>query len=141
MEIEIVRQKTEVLAAEGIPFCEIALALPSPVLEGRGAERIARFYGAIAEGTRALGREVLLPQAREHYEKSVDPRRRFTHRPYRLMHTAVIEGEGDGLTVTRTLTLVHRGRTLLWEEVREHITAEGRILPKRQKAHEKQKPS
>ena len=131
MEIEILRQKTEVLAEEGIPFCEIVIALPSSISEGQAAERVSRFYGAIAEGTRALGREVLLPQARARYQKSDDPRRRFTHRPYRLMHTATLNGEGDGFAVTRTLTLTHRGRTLLREEVREHITQEGQILPSR----------
>lgn len=139
MEIETVKHGTEVLAEGGIPFCEIAIALPSPIPEGKEAERVGRFYAAIAEGTRALAREVLLPHARESYERSNDPRRRFTHRPYRLMHTAILGSEGNGFAVTRTLALMHRGRTLFREEMHERITAEGYVLPERKSPRKNQR--
>jgi 4-hydroxy-3-methylbut-2-enyl diphosphate reductase len=43
---------------------------------------------------------------------------------------AAAEEEGGGFAVTRTLTLTHRGRPLLTEEVCEEITAAGRLLPR-----------
>ncbi len=131
MEIIIEKKRTEVLAEGGISFCEVSVALPSPIGEGAGEERVRRFYAALAEGALALGRDRLLPYARERYEHSTDPRRRFTHRPFCLLLTAAAKADGDGVTVTRTLVLTHRGKALFSEEVRERITAEGQILPSR----------
>ena len=131
MEIIIEKKRTEVLAEEGISFCEVSVALPSPIGEGTGEERVRRFYAALAEGALLVGRDCLLPYARERYGRSTDPRRRFKSRPFCLALTAAIQVDGGGATVTRTLMLTHRGKVLFSEEVHERITQEGQILPSR----------
>lgn len=129
MEIKPEKRRVTTLAEEGIPHCEITLSLPTAEGEGRAAARIRVFYRRIGKHTEALARSVLLPRARREYEKCDDPRRRFTHRPYRLSNTARLSVEGEEAVVTRTLELSHRGRTLFREERCERITSEGRILP------------
>lgn len=138
MELGIEKRRVITLAEEGVPHCEITLSLPTAEGEERAAARIRDFYRRIGEHTEALARAVLLPRARREYEGSDDPRRRFTHRPYRLFHTARLKGQGEDTIVTRRLELSYRGRTLFSEERWERITAEGRILPAG-KRKEKQK--
>ena len=138
MEIVIEKRKVTMLAEEGIPHCEITLSLPTAEGEERAAARVRDFYRRIGEHTEALARSVLLPRARREYEKCDDPRRRFTHRPYRLSHIARLDTREGETVVIRRLELSHRGRTLFSEERGERISEDGRILPiKKQK--EKQK--
>lgn len=129
MEIKPEKRRVTTLAEEGIPHCEITLSLPTAEGEGRAAAHIRNFYRRIAAHTEALARAVLLPRARREYEKSDDSRRRFTHRPYRLSHTARLSVEGEEAVVTRTLELSYRGRLLFREERGERIRGDGRILP------------
>ena len=140
MEIEIKRQKTETVAEGGIPFCEVTIALPCPIGEGEACERVRRFYDALSRETLALAREVVLPYARGGYERSQDPRRRFTHRPYRLALTATLRTKEGVTEVRRTLTLSHRGKEIAALEAAERITEDGEILPKkRERKAEKRK--
>ena len=129
MEIKPEKRRVITLAEEGIPHCEITLSLPTAEGEERAAARIRDFYRRIGEHTEALARSVLLPRARAAYERSDDPRRRFTHRPFRLSHIARLSAEGEEAVVTRTLELSHRGRLLFREERGERISKDGRILP------------
>ena len=138
MEIMMEKRRIVTLAEEGIPHCEITLSLPTAEGEGRAAARVRDFYRRIGEHTEALARSVLLPRARAAYERNDDPRRRFTHRPYRLSHTARLSAEGEETVVTRTLELSHRGRLLFREERGERLREDGRILPiKKQKGKQK----
>ena len=129
MEIRTEKRRITTLAEEGVPHCEITLSLPTVEGKGRAAARIRDFYCRIAAQTEALARNVLLPCARAAYERSDDPRRRFTHRPFRLSHTAQTSAKGEETLVTRTLELSYRGRTLYREERGERITEDGRMLP------------
>ena len=121
----------EVFSDGGIAHAEVSLSLTRAEGEGRGAAAINAFYARIGEGALGIGRSLLLPRARARYEASDDPRRRFTHRPYRLELTAVCTPCEEGTEVRRTLALYHRGQRLYSEAVTELITAEGRIFEKK----------
>lgn len=131
MEIRVVREKPTELSEEGILYCVVSLAYPVATGNGREVARVGRFYRTLTEGILALARGILLPNAKARYAQSTDPRRRFTQRPYRLdleTHLSASESETE---VRRTLSLSHRGRTLLREEVCEVILPGGRILPQK----------
>ncbi len=125
MELLIKKRPRVVLSEGGIPFCEVSLSLPEALTEGRAAERVARFYKKTEEGVLSLAREVILPYAKRAYEENTDPRRRFTHRPYRLELSCRPEGDG----IRRCLSVTHRGRILLEEIVFERVDEGGRVLP------------
>ncbi|MBR7094699.1 MAG: hypothetical protein IKC73_00605 [Clostridia bacterium] len=131
MEITVGPRMREVFSDGGIAHAEVSLSLPRAEGEGRGAAAINAFYARIGEGALEIGRSLLLPRARARYEASDDPRRRFTHRPYRLELTAVCTSCEEGTEVRRTLALYHRGRRLYSEAVTELITTEGRIFEKK----------
>ncbi len=131
MEITVGPRTREVFSDGGIAHAEVSLFLPSAVGEGREVTAVNRFYSRIGEGALEIGKSLLYPRAKARYEASGDPRRRFTHRPYRLELTAVCTPSEEGTEVRRTLALYHRGRRLYSEAVTEVITAEGRIFEKK----------
>ncbi|MBQ2719607.1 MAG: hypothetical protein IJF73_06015 [Clostridia bacterium] len=131
MEIKVGARRTEVFREEGIPHAEVVLSLPVAKGEGAAAAAVNSFYGRLGEGAMEIGRVLLFPRAKARYEASGDPRRRFTHRPYRLELTAVCARQGEATEVRRTATLFHRARRLYTETVTERITPEGWILPQK----------
>ena len=133
MEIKIKKRATVTLAEGGISFCEIAVFLPVAEGEDTATMRLNRFYHALADGVLLLAREVILPHAKAAYEASADPRRRFTHRPYRIELTAHLWEGGERTEVRRTLTVSHRTRCLVSEEVHECILPTGGVLGRRYK--------
>ena len=129
MEIAIKKWPRVVLAEEGVPLCEISISLPEVTSEGKAEKRCQDFYTALKERTLSLAREVILPHARRAYLESTDPRRRFTQRPYRLTLSCTPRPAGEAFTVTRSLHLLHRGRSLYTWVEHDRITHEGRVLP------------
>ncbi len=125
MELTIKKRPRVLLSEGGIPFCEVSISLPEALTEGKAAERIARFYGALEGKCLLLAKEVILPYAKRAYEESTDPRRRFTHRPYRLELSCRPDDGG----IRRCLTVTHRGRTLFQDTRYERIDEDGRVLP------------
>ncbi len=132
MEFTLYREK-ELFAEGGIAFCEVQIALPMLPEGERAAKEVNRFYHPLREEALRLAREVLLPHSKACYEASENPRRRFTHRPYRLFLTAAVGDEGESLRVERTLSLLFRGLTLLEEVAHERILPNGRVLPIKKK--------
>lgn len=131
MEIANGKRRTEAFTEEGVTLAEVSVALPHCPGDDPIATRINRFYEGLAKGAIDIGKELLLPRSRARYKASDDPRRRFTHRPYRLELTAVCACRDDATEVKRTVTLFHRARRLYTETVTERITPEGWILPQR----------
>ena len=128
MEFTVYKEK-ELHAEGGIVFCEVQIALPMLPGEERAAKEVNRFYKPLREEALRLAREVLLPHSKACYEGSENPRRRFTHRPYRLFLAVTVKDEGESLRVERTLSLLFRGRTLLAEVAHERILPSGRVIP------------
>ena len=129
MEISIKKDR-RTYTEEGITFAEVTLAIPTTEDEGPTGKRLTRYYTSLADGALQIGERLLLPRSRARYEASVDPRRRFRHRPYCLTLTATLSPCGEDTEVTRILTLTHRGRRLYSETVKELITPEGYVIPK-----------
>ena len=118
---------------DGVVLCEVEISLPAAIAgegEERTAARVTRFYERVGAAVLQLAEERVVPIARKALTATPPARRRAAWRPYRLTVRTAIEGEGGGFAVTRTLTLTHRGRPLLAEEVCEEITAAGRLLPR-----------
>lgn len=137
MEIEIKKEKTEHLGRGGVPFLELSLALPYATGEGKDAARVNRFFARVQQGVRTLA-ESLVPVAEEQYEQNEDPRRRFTHRPYRMAVTSTVTTEPWGIRAERRLVLTHRGRTL-YERVWCEGIRGGRVFPLRKRERKKPK--
>ena len=112
MQITVKARRLEAFAEGGITHAEVAIRLPHAEGEERGAAAVNAFYERVATGALEIGRTLLFPRAQARYEASSDPRRRFTHRPYRLELTAVCTACEGGFKVTREVILSHRGRRL-----------------------------
>ena len=131
MEIRIKKEEPIFVPLEGVTACELRVALPYAEGKERAALRVGRFYGALLASVQALFRQSVIPLAEKAYRTSDDPRKRVTWRPLCLrLEARAEEGEG-GYSVTRTLTLSHRARTLLCERWEEWILPDGLILPLR----------
>lgn len=129
MEISKVKKAPLFLGEGGILFAEAQIALPHAVGEDKASCAVNHFYERIGDALERIAREVLLPISRELYEKSDDPRKRLTHRPFRLICDCSIGAEGDEYIIKRSLTVRHRGRVIFDRKDHERITAEGLILP------------
>ncbi len=141
MEITAKARKVETFAEGGVVHAEVTIRLPHAEGEERGAAAVNAFYDRMAAGALEIGRTLLFPRAKARYEASSDPRRRFTHRPYRLELTAVCSPLAEGIKVKREVILSHRGRRLYYEAIWERITPEGRVLASREKKRGKPKTS
>ncbi|MBP3437094.1 MAG: hypothetical protein J6K61_04205 [Clostridia bacterium] len=95
----------------GLPLLLFTLSVP--LFEGVGSQGHNReseaLYRFLTEKVKALGERI-----KEAYQKDPSPKKRFTHRPYRL--TLLCEGEekGDHLTLLYTLKLTHKGKNLVF---------------------------
>ena len=129
MEFLIVRREPIQIAEDGIMLAEAQIALPEAMGGDRASRAVNRFYERIGTALEGIVRNVLAPQSRALYERSDDPRKRFTHRPFRLSCDCRITEGADGITVVRTVTVHHRGRLVFERKDRERITEKGWILP------------
>ena len=129
MEISAVKRPPLFLGEGGVLMAEAQITLPRAVGEDKASCAVNHFYDRIGDALERIARGVLLPISRELYEKSDDPRKRLTHRPFRLICDCTITTEGDCVIVKRTLTVRHRGRAVYERKDRERITEEGLVLP------------
>ena len=129
MEISVLTRPPLLLAEDGIMLAEAQIALPVAAGVDRASRAVNRFYERIGKALEGIVRNVLAPQSRALYERSDDPRKRFTHRPFRLSCVCRITEGADGITVVRTVTVRHRGRLVFERKDRERITEKGWILP------------
>ena len=129
MEIFAVNRAPLFLGEGGILLAETQITLPHAKGEDKASCAVNHFYKGIGDALERIAREVLLPISRELYEKSDDPRKRLTHRPFRLICDCTITTEGDCVIVKRTRTVRHRGRAVYERKDRERITEEGLVLP------------
>ena len=129
MEISVLTRPPLLLAEDGIMLAEAQIALPEAEGGDRASRAVNRFYERIGKALEGIVRNVLAPQSRALYERSDDPRKRFTHRPFRLSCDCRITEGADGITVVRTVTVRHRGRLVFERKDRERITEKGWILP------------
>ena len=129
MEISVLTRPPLLLAEDGIMLAEAQIALPEAIGEDRASRAVNRFYERIGKALEGIVQNVLAPQSRALYERSDDPRKRFTHRPFRLSCDCRITEGADGITVVRTVTVRHRGRLVFERKDRERITEKGWILP------------
>lgn len=129
MEISVLTRPPLLLAEDGIMLAEAQIALPEAMRGDRASRAVNRFYERIGKALEGIVRNVLAPQSRALYERSDDPRKRFTHRPFRLFCDCRITEGADGITVVRTVTVRHRGRLVFERKDRERITEKGWILP------------
>ena len=132
MEITQQPRRSQEFAENGIVHAVVSLQLPCANGEGREDATVNEFYERLEKAALDIGGTLLFPRAKARYESSTDPRKRFTHRPYRLEITSTHTAEGEGITVTRTLTLSHRGRELYREVAADLLLPDGRILPVKQ---------
>ena len=134
MEISVVRREPIHIAEDGIVLAEAQIALPE-AMEGTHAHRaVNRFYKRIGDALEGITRNVLAPQSRALYERSDDPRKRFTHRPFRLSCDCRITEGADGITLVRSVTVRHRGRVIFERKDHERITEGGLVLPWKEKS-------
>ena len=129
MEISVLTRPPLLLAEDGIMLAEAQIALPEAMGGDRASRAVNRFYERIGKALEGIVQNVLAPQSRALYERSDDPRKRFTHRPFRLSCDCRITEGADGITVVRTVTVRHRGRLVFERKDRERITEKGWILP------------
>ena len=129
MEIRVTRKEPFFLTEDGIPLAEAQIALPEAVGEDKACRAVNFFYKRIGYALERIARSILLPLSRELYTKSDDPRKRFTHRPFRLLCECRLTADGGGVLVKRMLSVKHRGRIVYERCDRERITEDGLILP------------
>ena len=129
MEVRVTKREPVLLAEDGIMLAEAQIALPEAEGGDRASRTVNRFYERIGKALEGIVQNVLAPQSRALYERSDDPRKRFTHRPFRLSCDCRITEGADGITVVRTVTVRHRGRLVFERKDRERITEKGWILP------------
>ena len=127
MQLEI-QKSVRSFAENGIPLAEAMIALPHSQEDSTAAQRVNRFYTRLGDGIVRIAEKLLAPRSLARYTASEDPRRRFTHRPYRIEMIATLTEDGNTTKITRTLTLSHRGRPLYRETVAERILPDGRFL-------------
>ena len=132
MEIRVMKREPLLLAEDGVMLAESQIALPTAIGEDRASRAVNRFYGRIGSALDKIAKNVLIPQARLLYKKSDDPRKRFTHRPFRLICECRITEEADGIAVARTVTVRHRGRVIFERTDCEKISTSGLVLPIKQ---------
>ena len=133
MEIYINKQEPILLAEDGIPLAEAQIALPHAEGNDRASRTVNRFYDRVGHALEAIARKTLPQLSRELYERSDDPRKKFTHRPFRLFCECHVESTGDEIIVRRYLAVKHRGRVIYERKDAERITKEGLILPYKSK--------
>ena len=119
MEISVLTRPPLLLAEDGIMLAEAQIALPEAEGGDRASRAVNRFYERIGKALEGIVQNVLAPQSRALYERSDDPRKRFTHRPFRLSCDCRITEGADGITVVRTVTVRHRGRLVFERKDRE----------------------
>ena len=132
MEISVLTRPPLLLAEDGIMLAEAQIVLPEAMGGDRASRAVNRFYKRIGDALERITQNVLAPQSRALYERSDDPRKRFTHRPFRLSCDCRISEGADGITVVRTVTVRHRGRVIFERRDCEKISASGLVLPIRQ---------
>ena len=132
MEIRVTKREPLLLAEEGVMLAEAQIALPEASGEDRASRTVNRFYKRIGDALESIAKNVLLPHSRTLYAHSDDPRKRFTHRPFRLICECRIVEETDGITVVRTVTVRHRGRVIFERRDCEKISESGLVLPIKQ---------
>ena len=132
MEIRVTKREPLVLAEDGVMLAEAQIVLPVAAGVDRASRAVNRFYERIGKALDGIVKNVLLPQSRALYERSDDPRKRFTHRPFRLICECRITEEIDGIAVARTVTVRHRGRVIFERRDCEKISASGLVLPIKQ---------
>ena len=132
MEIRVTKREPLLLAEDGIMLAEAQIVLPVAAGVDRASRAVNRFYERIGKALDGIVKNVLLPQSRALYERSDDPRKRFTHRPFRLICDCRIVEETDGITVVRTVTVRHRGRAIFERRDCEKISESGLVLPIKQ---------
>ena len=129
MEIYINKKDPILLAEDGIPLAEAQIALPHADGNDRASRAVNRFYDRIGRALEAIAHKTLPQLSRELYTRSDDPRKKFTHRPFRLSCECHLENAGDQIIVRRYLAVNHRGHTVHERKDSERITKEGLILP------------
>ena len=138
----VIQRKKEYLSEDGLVLCEVDIALPSPIIDGdaecRGA-RLKHFYSRIEAAVRGLANREVLPAARTALEEIAPPRRRGAWRAFRLAVESRAEERPGYTELTRSLTLSHRGKRLFSESTIDLILADGRIIPKRERAKKDKK--
>lgn len=93
--------------AGNTPLLELVISLPLPTGEGKGAKRIADFYRELAKNAITHAAEALVPALQREYEADTDPRKRFRHRPARLVvRGRVSEESADYFSVVRESRLM-----------------------------------
>ena len=129
MEIYINEKEPILLAEDGIPLAEAQIALPHADGNDRASRAVNRFYDRVGRALEAIARKTLSQLSLELYTRSDDPRKKFTHRPFRLSCGCHVESTGDEIIVRRYLAVKHRGRVIYERKDSERITKEGLILP------------
>ena len=134
MEISVLTRPPLLLAEDGIMLAEAQIALPEAEGGDRASRAVNRFYKRIGTALESIAKNVLLPHSRTLYAHSDDPRKRFTHRPFRLTCECRITEKADGIEAVRTVTVRHRGRVIFERRDCEIIARDGLILPQKQKS-------
>ncbi len=134
MEISAVKLPPLFLGERGVLMAEAQITLPRTVGEDKASCAVNHFYDRIGDALERIAREVLLPISRELYEKSDDPRKRLTHRPFRLLCECALSAVGEGMLVKRTVTVRHRGRVIFERCDHEIVCNDGLILPWKEKS-------
>ena len=134
MEIHVIRREPMILTGDGIPLAEAQIALPKAPEDTKACRAVNHFYGRIGDALEGIAKEILVPLSRKLYEESEDPRRRFTHRPFRLLCECKIAAVEGGVLVKRILLIKHRGRTVFERCDREIVCEDGLILPWKEKS-------
>ena len=129
MELCVVKKEPLYLSEDGIVLSEAVIALPEAADEDKACRAVNYFYKRIGDALERITRSILLPLSRELYAKSDDPRKRFTHRPFRLLCECHLTADEGGVLVKRMLSVRHRGRIVYERCDRERITEDGLILP------------
>lgn len=129
MKLHVICKEPLYLAEDGIPFAEAQIALPEAEGDEKAGRAVNSFYKRIGDALVGIVESILAPLSRELYEKSEDPRKRFTHRPFRLLCECRLTADEGGVLVKRILSVRHRGRVVYERCDRERITEDGLILP------------
>lgn len=134
MEIFAVKRTPLFFGEDGIPLAEARITLPHAEGEDKASRAVNHFYERIGDALERIAREVLLPIARELHKESTDPRKRLTHRPFRLLCECALSAVGEGMLVKRTVTVRHRGRVIFERCDHEIVCNDGLILPWKEKS-------
>ena len=129
MEIYINKKEPILLAEDGIPLAEAQITRPHADGNDRASRAVNRFYDRVGRALEAIARKTLPQLSRELYTRSDNPRKKFTHRPFRLSCECHLENAKGEIIVRRYLAVKHRGRTVYERKDAERITESGVVLP------------